>query len=130
MVSVGGIWSMVRIPPWGNVRYNASLGGWSALGGAHLWTLCLHTWWMLRDTIYGEWVVVIARSSDSSSHNLAVRGEHQENGACTRAMHAKRLPNKVHNHAMARDDNVCSYFFQVAATAIKTVFCDCAKQSY
>ena len=34
------------------------------------------------------------------------------------------------NHAIARHDTVCSYFFQLAATAIKTVFCDCAKQSY
>ena len=83
-VVFGCIWSMVSILPWGNVRYNASLGGWSALGGAHLWTLCLHTWRMLRDTVGG----VVPTSS--SSHNLAVRGEHQENGACTCAMHAKR----------------------------------------
>ena len=89
VVGVGGIWSMVRIPPWGKVRAV------SALGGAHLRSL---------------WVVV---TTSSSSHNLAVRGKHQENGACTRAMHAKRLPNKVHNHAMAPNDNVCSYFFSL-----------------
>ena len=33
------------------------------------------------------------------------------------------------NHAMAPDDDVCSYSFQLA-TRIETVLCDCAKLSY
>ena len=56
------------------------------------------------------------------SENLAVCGEHQENRACRREMHAKRLPNNVHNHAMAPDDNVCSYFFQLAVFRLKPAF--------
>ena len=102
-----------------------SLGGWECLGGARLRTLCLHTWRMLRNAIYGRWVVVTTNSS-ASSYNLAVRGEHQENRACRREMHAKKLPNKVHNHAMALGDTVCSYSFQLEATRIEAILCDCA----
>ena len=34
------------------------------------------------------------------------------------------------NHAMALDDDVCSYSFQLAATRIETVLCDYAKLNY
>ena len=82
---------------------------------------------MLRNAIYGGWVVV---TTSSRSYNLAVRGKHRENGACRREMHAKKVPNKVHNHAMALDDDVRSYSIQLAAIRIETVLCDCTKLSY
>ena len=65
-----------------------------------------------------------------SNYKLVVRGEHQENGARRREIRAKKVPNKVHNHAMAPDDDVCSYSLQLAATRIETVLCDCAKLTY
>ena len=34
-------------------RENVSLGGWECLGGARLRMLCLHTWRMLSNAIYG-----------------------------------------------------------------------------
>ena len=46
-----------------------SVEGWECLGGARLRTSCLHTWRMLRNAIYGGWVVV---TTSSSSYKLVV----------------------------------------------------------
>ena len=69
-------------------------------------------------------------TTSSSSYKLVVCVEAPGNGACRRKMHAKKLPNKVHNHATALDDDVRSYSIQLAATRIETVLCDCTKLSY
>ena len=65
-------------------------------------------------------------TTGSISYKLAVCVQ-QENGACRHEMHAKKVPNKVHNHAMAPDDDSCSYSFQLAAIRIEAVVCQCAK---
>ena len=76
---------MVRIPPWGKREIERAFGA-AVLWMGHVYgpCACTHGGCCATQSVGG----VVPTSS--SSHNLAVRGEHQENGACTCAMHAKR----------------------------------------
>ena len=99
-------------------------GGSAWVGHVYGCCVCTHGGCCATQSMGG---VVVTTSS--SIYKLVVCGGTRKMEPVDVKCMQKRCQTRF-NHAMAPDDDVRSYSFQLAATRIETVLCDCTKLSY